>query len=56
MAINKRIIVMINFFLVISVHANELPSEKFIANLWINNLNQNVDATLIKRDANYYIT
>ena len=55
MAINKRIIVMINFFLVISVHANELPSEKFIANLWINNLNQNVDATLIKRDANYYI-
>ena len=46
---------MVNFFLVVSAHAGDLPSEKFIANLWINNLNQNVDATLIKRDANYYI-
>lgn len=55
MAINKKIIVMVNFFLVVSAHAGDLPSEKFIANLWINNLNQNVDATLIKRDANYYI-
>ncbi|TCB74815.1 fimbrial biogenesis outer membrane usher protein [Acinetobacter sp. ANC 4177] len=55
MAINKKIIVMVNFFLVVSAHAGDLPSEKFIANLWINNLNQNIDATLIKRDANYYI-
>jgi len=47
MAINKKIIVMVNFFLVVSAHAGDLPSEKFIANLWINNLNQNVDATLI---------
>ncbi|WP_252151884.1 fimbria/pilus outer membrane usher protein [Acinetobacter sp. ANC 4177] len=46
---------MVNFFLVVSAHAGDLPSEKFIANLWINNLNQNIDATLIKRDANYYI-
>lgn len=55
MAISKKIIVIMNVFLVISAHANELTSENFITNLWINNLNQNVDATLIKRDSNYYI-
>lgn len=46
---------MMNFFLAISAYAKALPSEEIIANLWINNLNQNVDATLIKRDETYYI-
>ncbi|MGE8539902.1 fimbria/pilus outer membrane usher protein [Acinetobacter sp. ANC 3813] len=46
---------MMNFFLVVNVYANAPPDEKIIANLWINDLNQNVDATLIKHDANYYI-
>ena len=55
MTINRKIIVMMNFFLVVNVYANAPPDEKIIANLWINDLNQNVDATLIKHDANYYI-
>jgi outer membrane usher protein len=55
MTINRKIIVIMNFFLVVNVYANEPPDEKIIANLWINELNQNVDATLIKHNANYYI-
>jgi len=50
-----KILILINIFLACSAHAGESELNKSIVNLWINNLDQNTDATLLKDDHNFYI-
>ncbi|MQW93314.1 fimbria/pilus outer membrane usher protein [Acinetobacter sp. dk771] len=55
MAFNRKIFVLLNIFFVFGAHASTAPTDATIVNLWINDLNQNTDVTLLKQNEHYFI-
>ncbi len=55
MQLNRKIIIFVNILFLCSANANQNPDDEFFANLWINELDHNIDIILIKSDDNLYI-
>lgn len=55
MQLNRKIIILVNILFLCNANANQNPDDEFFANLWINELDHNIDIILIKSDDNFYI-
>ncbi len=55
MQLNRKIIILVNILFLCNANANQNPDDEFFANLWINELDHNIDIILIKSNDNFYI-